>query len=60
MDVDATMLKPFPRAPWRPPDSGAFSLPPGPMMMQALEVWREVGLPEFTIPKRALLRIERS
>jgi UbiD family decarboxylase len=41
-------------------DSGTFSLPPRPMMMQALEVWREVGLPEFAIPKRAFLRVERS
>jgi hypothetical protein len=29
-------------------------------MLEALEVWREVGLPEFAIPKRVLLRIERS
>jgi hypothetical protein len=41
-------------------ESGTFSLPPNPMMMKALDVWREVGLPEFAIPKRALLRIERS
>ena len=41
-------------------DSGTFSLAPKAMMMKALEVWREVGLPEFVIPKRALLRIEHS
>jgi UbiD family decarboxylase len=40
-------------------DSGTFSLPPTPLMMKALEVWREVGLPEFAMPKRARLRIER-
>ena len=41
-------------------DSGTFSLPPKDIMMKALKVWREVGLPEFTIPKRAQLRIDRS
>ncbi len=41
-------------------DSGTFSLPPREIMMRALEVWREVGLPEFAMPKRARLRIERS
>jgi UbiD family decarboxylase len=41
-------------------DSGTFSLPPKAVMMKALEVWREVGLPEFAIPKRARLRIDRA
>ena len=41
-------------------DSGPFSLPPKDMMMSALEVWKQCGLPEFDIPKRARLRIEKS
>jgi UbiD family decarboxylase len=41
-------------------DSGPFSLPPCGMMMKALHVWKECGLPEFQIPKRAKLRIEKS
>jgi len=41
-------------------DSGPFSLPPKELMMKALHVWKESGLPEFQIPKRAKLRIERS
>jgi 4-hydroxy-3-polyprenylbenzoate decarboxylase len=41
-------------------DAGTFSLPPKDIMMRALEVWREAGLPEFEIPKRAKLRIDRS
>jgi 4-hydroxy-3-polyprenylbenzoate decarboxylase len=41
-------------------DPGPFSLPPRDTMMRALDVWRELGLPEFTIPKRAQLRIDRS
>jgi len=41
-------------------DAGPFSLPPRDTMMRALDVWRELGLPEFTIPKRAQLRIDRS
>ncbi len=41
-------------------DPGTFSLPPRETMMRALEVWKEIGLPEFTIPKRASSRIERS
>jgi hypothetical protein len=35
-------------------DSGTFSPPPRPMMMKALEVWREVGAPDLAIPKRVL------
>jgi UbiD family decarboxylase len=41
-------------------DSGPFSLPPKDVMMKALDVWKDCGLPEFTIPKRATLRLERS
>ncbi len=41
-------------------DSGPFSLPPRDMMMGALESWRACGLPEFDIPKRAQLRIDKS
>ncbi|MGH7906277.1 MAG: UbiD family decarboxylase [Candidatus Binataceae bacterium] len=41
-------------------DAGSFSLPPRDLMMRALGVWKEIGLPEFRIPKRARLRIERS
>jgi UbiD family decarboxylase len=41
-------------------DSGASSLPPRATMMRALDVWRDAGLPEFAIPKRARLRIDRS
>ena len=41
-------------------DAGELSLPPKEMMMKALDVWKEVGLPEFEIPKRAASRIERS
>lgn len=41
-------------------DSGSFSLPPKDVMMRALALWREVGLPDFEIPKRARLRIDRS
>lgn len=41
-------------------DPGPFSLPPRETMMRALETWREAGLPEFDIPKRARLRVEKS
>ena len=37
-----------------------FSLPPKATMMKALESWKEAGLPEFEIPKRAQLRIDKS
>lgn len=37
-----------------------FSLPPKEKMMKALETWKEAGLPDFEIPKRAQLRIDRS
>jgi 4-hydroxy-3-polyprenylbenzoate decarboxylase len=38
----------------------SFSLPPRETMMRALDVWDEIGLPEFPIPKRAQLRVDRS
>ena len=41
-------------------DAGPFSLPPKAIMMKALDLWKEIGLPEFEIPKRARLRIDRS
>ena len=41
-------------------DSGPLSLPPKELMMNALDVWKQCGLPEFEIPKRAKLRIEKS
>jgi predicted metallo-beta-lactamase superfamily hydrolase len=37
-----------------------FSLPPKDTMMKALESWKEAGLPEFDIPKRAQFRIDKS
>ena len=37
-----------------------FSLPPKETMMKALESWKEAGLPEFDIPKRAQSRIDKS
>jgi 3-polyprenyl-4-hydroxybenzoate decarboxylase len=41
-------------------DSGPFSLPSRALMTKALDVWKECGLPEFTIPKRADLRLDKS
>jgi UbiD family decarboxylase len=41
-------------------DSGPFSLPPKDVMMKALDVWKDCGLPEFEIPKRAMFRLEKS
>lgn len=41
-------------------DPGTFSLPPRETMERALDVWKEIGLPEFTIPPRVRSRIERS
>ncbi len=40
-------------------DAGTFSLPTKEVMAKALGLWKEVGLPEFEIPKRARLRIDR-
>jgi UbiD family decarboxylase len=39
-------------------DAGPFSLPPKDMMMKALDVWGECGLPELRIPRRAKLRLD--
>jgi len=39
-------------------DAGTFSLPPKEIMNQALDRWKELGLPEFQIPKRTKLRME--
>ncbi len=41
-------------------DAGELSLPSKAIMDKALEVWREVGLPEFEIPKRLKYRLDRS
>lgn len=41
-------------------DAGQFSLPPKESMEAVLNAWREAGLPDFDVPKRARLRIERS
>src|SRR5262249_36621041 len=41
-------------------NAGRFSLPARDKMSAALNSWREAGLPEFSIPKRARLRIEGS
>ncbi len=32
--------------------TGIFSFPPTDLMMKALDVWKEIGLPDFKIPKR--------
>jgi 4-hydroxy-3-polyprenylbenzoate decarboxylase len=41
-------------------DAGTFSLPSKEYMMRALDLWKTLGLPEFDIPRRAQLRIDRS
>jgi 3-polyprenyl-4-hydroxybenzoate decarboxylase len=41
-------------------DAGTSSLPPKALMEKALVVWKECGLPDFEIPKRARLNIGRS
>ena len=41
-------------------EEGEFSLPAKETMMKALETWKEAGLPDFDIPKRAHLRLDRS
>ncbi|MBT3553466.1 MAG: UbiD family decarboxylase [Rhodospirillaceae bacterium] len=41
-------------------DEADFSMPPRETMMKALDSWNEEGLPEFTVPKRAQLRIDKS
>ena len=39
---------------------GPFSLPPKEIMSKALDSWKASGLPEFEIPRRAQLRVDRS
>jgi UbiD family decarboxylase len=41
-------------------NAGTISLPSKEVMMSALAMWKEIGLPEFTIPKRTQLRIDRA
>ena len=41
-------------------EEAVFSLPSKDMMMKALDTWNDAGLPEFEIPKRAHLRLDRS
>jgi UbiD family decarboxylase len=41
-------------------DAGETSLPPKELMMKALSVWEEIGLPKFEIPKRVRLMLDRS
>ena len=41
-------------------DSGELSLPRKDVMMRALDNWREAGLPDLEIPKRAALRLEKA
>ena len=38
--------------------AGEFSVPPKEMMMKALETWKELGLPEFKIPKRTQMILD--
>ena len=39
---------------------GAYSLPSMELMNRALESWTEAGLPEFSVPKRAVSMLEQS
>jgi 2,5-furandicarboxylate decarboxylase 1 len=41
-------------------EEAEFSLPARDTMMKALDTWKQAGLPEFEIPKRARLRLDRS
>jgi UbiD family decarboxylase len=41
-------------------DPGTFSLPPKAVMDRALQVWKDIDLPPFEIPKRAKLRFDVS
>ena len=41
-------------------DPSELSLPSKEFMMKALDAWKDVGLPEFDIPKRLEYRLERS
>ena len=40
-------------------DAGDLSLPHKDLMMKALDVWKEIGLPEFKIPKRVQAFLDR-
>ena len=41
-------------------EEAVFSLPPKETMMKSLDTWKAAGLPDFEIPKRARLRLNRS
>jgi UbiD family decarboxylase len=41
-------------------DPGPLSLPSKELMMKALDEWKNCQLPDFEIPKRAMLRLEKS
>ncbi len=41
-------------------DAGPFSLPSKDYMTRALATWKAAGLPEFAIPRRAQLRLDRA
>jgi UbiD family decarboxylase len=41
-------------------DAGPFSLPSSEYMKRALDTWKQAGLPDFEVPKRARLRFERA
>jgi hypothetical protein len=41
-------------------DAGTISLPTKEIMMDALRMWQDIGLPDFTIPKRTKLRMDRA
>ncbi len=41
-------------------DAGPFSLPSKEYMTRALATWKESGLPDFDLPKRARLRLDRA
>ncbi len=41
-------------------DPGPLSLPSRDLMMKALDAWKDCHLPDFQMPKRARLRIEKS
>ena len=41
-------------------DAGELSLPSKDMMMKALDVWKNAGLPEFDIPQRVKYRLDWS
>lgn len=38
--------------------AGEFSVPPKEMMMKALDTWKQIGMPEFKIPKRTQLILD--